>query len=430
MTKTNVPFLCGGTFYILVLQALKKDRRIRMNDLDGTNAKDRSINDVTCLKGLVRTFYDFNECYSDSTFTAHKDSRVTFIQDQTGNNIQMYTAHALSDFAVGVINPLYAYDTSMITDDGGIIADALIHKNLTDDVDTGSWAVHDWNRNQQNYGTLPWASPLAIVADTTDGTEANENAPANFRLYLANNPDAASVSTQFNKDLEPSTSWRIWFPAVLPGVFTSLSEANNTSFSIIDSQLLQADNNSRLIFDIGKSVTDLWSAGNQISFLFGLTNSDGSPVTIQHSPELDINHESSYTTSYYLSTSLKSPLFAVRQTDPQDLLSLDLWSFRLKANIRQRGGVTILNNVIDASAAEKAVVCVEMPSKGRLDVLVMTLDGNIVDYLHRGIADSGTHYYSWDGTNLRGNPVARGMYFIRVSGEGLDETRKVMVVKE
>ena len=74
MTKTNVPFLCGGTFYILILQALKKDRRIRMNDLDGTNAKDRSINDVTCLKGLVRTFYDFNECYSDSTFTAHKDS--------------------------------------------------------------------------------------------------------------------------------------------------------------------------------------------------------------------------------------------------------------------------------------------------------------------------------------------------------------------
>lgn len=73
MGKMNIPFLCGGTFYILLLQALKKDRRIRLNDLDGYKAKEKAINDVTCLKGLVRTFYDFNEHFSDSTFTAHKN---------------------------------------------------------------------------------------------------------------------------------------------------------------------------------------------------------------------------------------------------------------------------------------------------------------------------------------------------------------------
>ena len=72
MGEMNIPFLCGGTFYILLLQALKKDRRIRLNDLDGYKAKEKAINDVTCLKGLVRTFYDFNEHFSDSTFTAHK----------------------------------------------------------------------------------------------------------------------------------------------------------------------------------------------------------------------------------------------------------------------------------------------------------------------------------------------------------------------
>ena len=72
MGEMNIPFLCGGTFYILLLQALKKDRRIRLNELDGYKAKEKAINDVTCLKGLVRTFYDFNEHFSDSTFTAHK----------------------------------------------------------------------------------------------------------------------------------------------------------------------------------------------------------------------------------------------------------------------------------------------------------------------------------------------------------------------
>ena len=60
----------------------------------------------------------------------------------------------------------------------------------------------------------------------------------------------------------------------------------------------------------------------------------------------------------------------------------------------------------------------------------MTLDGNIVDYLARGVTSSGEHYYSWDGSNRNGKPVARGMYFIRVMAEGIDETRKVLVVKE
>lgn len=52
---------------------IKRIRRIRLNDLDGYKAKEKAINDVTCLKGLVRTFYDFNEHFSGSTFTAHKN---------------------------------------------------------------------------------------------------------------------------------------------------------------------------------------------------------------------------------------------------------------------------------------------------------------------------------------------------------------------
>lgn len=72
MSKNNVPYLCGGTFYMLLLQSLK-DRRIRINDLDGVGAKEKAINEVTCLKGLVKVFYNFNVNYSESTFTAHKN---------------------------------------------------------------------------------------------------------------------------------------------------------------------------------------------------------------------------------------------------------------------------------------------------------------------------------------------------------------------
>ena len=363
--------------------------------------------------------------YSVDLFTGHPGSRVTFIQDENGNNIQMYTAHALSDFAVGIINPLYAYDSAMTEEDGTIISDSLFRANLTDDVDEKGWSVHDWNRDQQNYGTLPAKRPVAIVADTFDGTEENEAAPDSFRVYLSNNPDSGSVSTQYNKDLEPLTEWRIWFPNQTDGVFTSLSEKNNKTYSQVDGTLLTEDKSNRMIFDVGQTITSQWSAGNQISFLFGLTNSDGTPVTIMHSPEIDINND-----KQYLSTSAKMPLFALRQTDANDLLSLDLWSFRLKDVVHQRGGVTILNNVINSSQREKVVLKVNQPEQGNLTVLVMTLDGNIVDYLHRGASESGEHFYSWDGTNRKGKPVARGMYFVRVIGPGLDETRKVMVVKD
>ena len=111
-------------------------------------------------------------------------------------------------------------------------------------------------------------------------------------------------------------------------------------------------------------------------------------------------------------------------------MSLDLWSFRLKSIVAQRGGVTILNNVIDSSIGEKVVVKVDLPVAANLNVFVMTLDGNIVDYLQRGQTTKGEHFYSWDGSNRKGDPVARGMYFIRVTSDGIDETRKVLVIKE
>ena len=59
----------------------------------------------------------------------------------------------------------------------------------------------------------------------------------------------------------------------------------------------------------------------------------------------------------------------------------------------------------------------------------MTLDGNVIKYLNKGRTSAGEHYYSWDGKNNKGNLVARGMYFIRISSDNIDETRKVLVVK-
>jgi flagellar hook assembly protein FlgD len=116
--------------------------------------------------------------------------------------------------------------------------------------------------------------------------------------------------------------------------------------------------------------------------------------------------------------------------NPQDITTLDLWSFRLKNLTEQRGGVSILNNVINATYGEKAVVKVNVPQDSNVDVIVMTLDGNIVTFLQHGAISSGEHYFTWNGTNMSGTKVARGLYFVRVIGPNFDETRKVMVVKD
>ena len=332
------------------------------------------------------------------------NSRVTFIQDIIGNYMSMYSAHALSDFAINYVKPLYAYSSDML-DDGVSVMNGLYEE--------GSWAVHDWNAGQQNYGTLPANHPAAIVADT----KANDK----VRIYLSNSPDDGSVSEQFNEDF--GLKLRIWLPDLTDGLFRALSTSNNENFVALDGSSMEesADN---LIFNIPTETISAWPSGSQVSFMYGIMEDEENPVRIYNNPYYDLAND-----RFNLSLSIPVPLYCLRMQDVTDISTLDLWSFKLKGITSQRGGVTILNNVINASKSEKTVIKIDLPADGRLSVMVMTLDGNIITYLNRGETKAGEHFFTWDGKNKNGKPVARGMYFVRVTGSGIDETRKVMVVK-
>ncbi|MDR1307825.1 MAG: hypothetical protein LBK74_09670 [Treponema sp.] len=107
------------------------------------------------------------------------------------------------------------------------------------------------------------------------------------------------------------------------------------------------------------------------------------------------------------------------------------FTFELHDITRQRGGVTILNNVINSAKRERVFLDYRLTKSGRVTVQVFTLDGNLVKALVRESQSAKDTYYrvSWDGTNNGGRPVARGMYFIRIVAPEIDEIRKVMVVK-
>ena len=373
----------------------------------------------------VKNYYI--QCFSPGSgkfvdpFTGISDVKVTSVTDINGIYMSHGDAHALSDFAVDVVNPVYAYDDRFMEENFGFSASAAAQSNLS---------VHDWNKEQQNDGTLLTEHDIFVVTSQNSGISGSaEKLPEKIIMYYDNAPDSDSVSSEYNKNLEENL--RVWIPSFVP-----YGEYSNSSVEKVSPILaLSSSTNSRNFFvsgEIDKNIAKFsvdwetlskngYSSGNQVSFLFGLAETDGSPVKICHAPAYD-----EITGVYRLEP---QPLFALRLKNSNDPVSLDLWSFRLKSAVLQRGNVTIFNNVIDVNKGEMSVVHVNMPSEGKLDVIVMTLDGNIIRYLQHGTASAGEHNYSWNGTSKSGKKVARGLYFVRVFGNGIDETRKIMVVK-
>jgi hypothetical protein len=129
-------------------------------------------------------------------------------------------------------------------------------------------------------------------------------------------------------------------------------------------------------------------------------------------------------------------LFAARLDIPAGTAVPNDWYYRIKPfsfgihNItRQRNSATILNNVINPVKGERVYLDYTIGSSGPVTIQVFTLDGNLVQVLERGNKSAGNYRVSWDGKNRGGRAVARGMYFIRIVAPGVDEIRKVMVVK-
>ncbi|MBP5447021.1 MAG: hypothetical protein J6X95_02830 [Treponema sp.] len=391
--------LTGGSGTIAIDQSVPATCVFRNNKSTGivvTLSQNAVLNDIT--GGISVNAIGVNK-YDP---LAGIPATITYIQDSIGNYLVPAKKHALSDFAVNAVNPQYAYDNTLT--DGGVSTDYSLYQE-------GAWAVRDWNAEQNNYGTLSAAKEYIMQTTLYDGTNDNTGGAAAFlgtspteklTSFFDAAPDFGSVSAKINENTR--LSWRIWHPNFTTDVFTSLATINNVPQFNLDGSA----NDSGVVFDIPQSVSSAkWKSGDQVSFLFKMGN-----YTVDH-----------------FANGTAYPLYAVRLKDSNDITSLDLWSFKIKTTSLQRGGVSILNNVIDLNTGEHTVIQVDMKQSGNLNVIVMTLDGNIVTYLRHGQTDAGTHYYNWNGTNNGGSKVARGLYFVRVIGPGIDETRKVMCVK-
>lgn len=351
-----------------------------------------------------------------NVYVIYRSDGENYIATPTSDFMSDNESHALSDFAVNAVEPLYAYDNRQASLNSDYFKTGM---NIEE-----SLAVHDWNEEQQKNGSLIYNSDIFIKVRKNYSTrlEDSDKTTEKISLYFDTEPDKDASSAYYNSIF--GEKLRVWLPSVTSeGKSVLPIEMMARKNNVPKGTLTAESENSEFKYNFNNdslSMSNGINSGDQVKFIFGLEDREICRVPIVTG---DLS-------GFTVDDSNKSPLFALRLKNSKDISSLDLWSFRLKEITSQRGGVTILNNVIDTSRGDIATVKVDMSGSGSLSVIVMTLDGNVVQYLQHGTASGGEHYYSWNGKTKGGKNVARGMYFVRVIGSGFDETRKIMVVRE
>ena len=335
--------------------------------------------------------------------TPFGDLKTSYFRDSDGNGIPAQTSHAISDFAINAVDVIYAY-AAQNEDDG------WNEQGIYGSPDFDGYAVHNFSGETGNDSRLLSGHDIVFQYKFDEGDSHKLSLVAEKKSALK----SSWISDRYNS--QTGSDWRIWLDCTMDSI---ASDYNSSPFSNNCSPEFEKVTGSDSLWNMTWKKDDFkLAAGNEYQFFFKILDAGGNPIEIDHDGD---------------SETAKIPLYAFRMPKERiaagDFSFIDLWSFNVSSITKQRGGVTILNNVIDAGIGEKCTVEVNMESEGNLNVFVMTLDGNIIKRLSKGSVTAGTHYYYWDGKNNAGNPVARGLYFVRVSGSGIDETRKVMVVK-
>jgi hypothetical protein len=66
---------------------------------------------------------------------------------------------------------------------------------------------------------------------------------------------------------------------------------------------------------------------------------------------------------------------------------------------------------------------------GKVTLQVYDVAGRLVSTLVDGVQTPGRKQVTWDGRNSRGNAVATGVYFYKMTGPGFEQTRKMVMMK-
>ena len=341
--------------------------------------------------------------------------KYSMLYDMFENPISEDSKHCFSDFAVNAFDVLYAYD-------GRAIEDAALNQGV---FGGNQWTVTDFSGEINNSSKVIAGKDITIAGKIVDYSENPDNQDK-FSMLADISPSKNKPDLDFTDYSGINT--RLWFSDFVKyfPVNNSITSNNYTTDNLLDNGKIETSisgkDNQSFTYVIPNDKEDSksvnWVDGDEFEFLFKVLDSNNKVIMVDGNVDGDTDDE------------VDHPLFALRLKDENDITSIDLWSLHVVELLRQKGGATILNNVINSLNNEETAIEIQVPQTGFLTVQVLTLDGNVVKVLQKGRVEEGTYYYKWNGTNNSGAAVARGMYFIRVVGPKIDETRKVMVIKE
>jgi hypothetical protein len=70
-----------------------------------------------------------------------------------------------------------------------------------------------------------------------------------------------------------------------------------------------------------------------------------------------------------------------------------------------------------------------IPTSAAVSISVYNVNGQLVKTLVNGVVPAGQQTVAWDGTDVAGNKVARGVYFCRMHTEGFSANQKLVMLK-
>jgi hypothetical protein len=82
-------------------------------------------------------------------------------------------------------------------------------------------------------------------------------------------------------------------------------------------------------------------------------------------------------------------------------------------------------NPFSASASLR----ISLPAKGPLSLVLYSLRGQALRRIHAGEKDSGIHSFTLEGRDDSGNPLADGIYLLKMGYAGKTLVRKVSLIK-
>jgi hypothetical protein len=91
-----------------------------------------------------------------------------------------------------------------------------------------------------------------------------------------------------------------------------------------------------------------------------------------------------------------------------------------------RGGA---NGYIDPEKNEYAAIILRPQTSGEVVVNIYSLRGQLVWNQLKNVMAGNLENFRWDAINMKNERIASGVYLVHVKGAGIDEKKKVIVVR-